>query len=200
MPKTTAADIYTAIRREIITGIIPKNQLLLEQEVAQRFSVNRLTAREALQKLCMGKYLKNFPRKGYLVVDITREQLIKIQQVRFQIEALSIRLVIQNCTDQEIGQLKDILSSDGSPWDPDLSVTNRFHLQIAQLSGNEYIYDTLYTFLGYTTRYAMTAVLANRFSGYVDYHDQILDAMLRRNIDEAVEWLHKDLLENAEAL
>lgn len=200
MSKTSAADVYSAIRREIITGVIASNELVLEQAVAQRFEVNRLTAREALQKLCTEKYLKSFPRKGYLVTDITTDQLKKIQQVRFQIESLAVQLVIEKCSDSEITQLKDILKEQDTQDDPDKSITNRFHLQIASLSGNEYIYDALYSYLGYTTRYAMTAILTNRFGQYISYHEQIADAMCRRDRQEALEWLRKDLLENAQRL
>ncbi len=201
MPKATAADIYTTIRREIITGGIPPSALLQEQAVAQRFEVNRLTAREALQKLCVGHYLENYPRKGYLVVDITREQLGKIQQVRFRLESLSVKLVIQTCTDQQILELKQILKEGNpTPWNPDASVTTRFHMHMAKLSGNEYIGDILYGLLGSTTRYAMTAIHSNRFPGYVSYHEQIVDAMLQRDEAAAIEWLRKDLLENMEKL
>lgn len=200
MSKKTAADVYSAIRHEIITGVISSDELILEQSIAQRFEVNRLTAREALQRLCTEKYLRSFPRKGYLVTDITVDQLKKIQQVRFQIESLAIQLVVDNCSDSDIGQLKDILNEQGASDDPDQSITNRFHLQIASLSKNEFIYDALYSYLGYTTRYAMTAIFTNRFSKYVSYHEQIVDAMLRRSTKEAVEWLRKDLLENAMSL
>jgi DNA-binding GntR family transcriptional regulator len=200
LSKRTSADVYSTIRYEIITGVISSNELILEQAIAQRFEVNRLTAREALQRLCTEKYLRSFPRKGYLVTDISADQLRKIQQVRFQIESLAIRLVIENCTDAEIAQLQDILKEQGASGDPDQSTTNRFHLRIASLSQNEFIYDALYTYLGYTTRYAMTAIFTNRFGGYVSYHEQIADAMLRRSTEEAIEWLRKDLLENAKSL
>ncbi len=194
MSKTTAADVYNAIRREIITGKIASDELILEQAVAQRFSVNRLTAREALQKLCTEKYLQSFPRKGYLVTDITAEQLVKIQQVRFQIEQLSIRLVIENCSDEQIERLREILRDGGSLDCPEQTVTNLFHLQIARLSGNEYIYDALRPYFDYMTRYAMTAIHANRFSNYVSYHEELVEAMLRRDYNEAVEFLRKDLM------
>lgn len=200
MSKKTAVDVYTAIRHEIITGVISSDELIVEQAVAQRFEVNRLTAREALQRLCNEKYLRSFPRKGYLVTDITADQLRKIQQVRFQIESLAIQLVVDHCTDSEIAQLKDILKKQGTSDDPDKSITNRFHLKIASLSGNEFIYDALYSYLGYTTRYAMTAIFTNRFSGYVSYHEQIADAIMQRNSAQAIEWLRKDLLENAQSL
>lgn len=200
MSKKTAVDVYTAIRHEIITGVISSDELIVEQAVAQHFEVNRLTAREALQRLCNEKYLRSFPRKGYLVTDITADQLRKIQQVRFQIESLAIQLVVDHCTDSEIAQLKDILKKQGTSDDPDKSITNRFHLKIASLSGNEFIYDALYSYLGYTTRYAMTAIFTNRFSGYVSYHEQIADAIMQRNSAQAIEWLRKDLLENAQSL
>lgn len=194
MSKISAADIYSAIRHDIITGVIHSSELIREQAVAERFSVNRLTAREALQRLCNEKYLKNFPRKGYLIAEITAQQLKKIKQVRYQIESLAIQTVIQTCSDVQIEQLREILADEDDSGDPDHSITNRFHLQIARLSGNEYIYDDLQKYLGYTTRYAMTAIYANRFSEYVPYHEKIVEAMLHRDTAAACEWLRKDLM------
>lgn len=194
MKKQAVAEAYQTIRDEIIGGVTRSEQIILEQGVAERFGISKLAAREVLQRLCNDKYLKSFPRKGYLVTDITAVQLRKIQQVRYQLEALAIRLVIKRCGDEEIRQLYDIINCSAEGLDPHDSVSSRFHLKLAQLSGNEYIGDALYTYLGYTSRYALTAVFANRFSDYRAYHADLVHALLLRDVPAALEALRRDIM------
>ena len=194
MSKKSSTEAYQSIRDEIIGGVIRSDQIILEQVVAQRFAISKLAAREVLQRLCNEKYLKSFPRKGYLVTDITATQLRKIQQVRFQIESFAIRLIIENCAEADIKKLYDILSGPSETQDPLESISSRFHLLLATLSQNEYIYDALRTCLGYTSRYALTAVRAKQFKEYRDSHVQIIDAILAKDVAAATSALRLDLL------
>jgi DNA-binding GntR family transcriptional regulator len=194
MAKSTTAEVYQVIRDEIISGVIRSDHIILELAVAERFGISKLSAREALQRLCNEKFLKNFPRKGYLVTDISASQMKKLQQVRYQIESFAIRLVTQNCDCKEILKLHDILSESAEGHDPLETINNRFHLQIARLAGNEYICDALAPFLGYATRYAKTAVFAKHFSAYRFYHDDIVKSMLCRDANAALEALRIDLM------
>ncbi len=193
MKKTLVESVYSAIRDAIITGQLGTNQLILEQNIADEYGISKVTARETLQRLCHEKYLKSYPRKGYLINEITPKQCYQIQQVRYQIEGFSLRLVIKNCSDQEIHSLKEILEQPQTNNDPYETVNSRFHLRLAELSGNRYIYDTLYSYIGSVCRYAITGSIAYKsFSGQ-SYHDEIIQALSSRDIQSALTWLRQDL-------
>lgn len=192
--KTLANSVYYKIRDAIMTGELSSNELILEQNVADHYGISKITAREVLQRLCHDKYLKSFPRKGYLILDITPAQLNMIQKVRYQIEALALREVIRHATDEEISQLEETLkTASPSQSDPYETVNSRFHLQIAKLSKNTYLYDTLYGFIGLVCRYAMTNGMAVVTQKGQPHHDQILAALRQRNIPVALEELRLDL-------
>lgn len=193
MKPTRTEAIYEAIRDAIVTGTLPKGDLILEQSIAEQYGVSKATAREILQRLCSGKYLIAYPRKGYLINEITDLQCKQIQQVRFQIEALALRLVVQHRTDAEIRTLGDILQMEQTTHDPYNTLNSRFHLRVAELSGSPIVYDTLYGFMGPISRYAITNASAGGFGPGDNCHSEIVDALLTRDAEAATHSLQRDL-------
>lgn len=193
MKPTRTETIYEALRDAIVTGTLPKGELILEQSVAEQHGISKVTAREILQRLCSGKYLIAYPRKGYLINEITDLQCKQIQQVRFQIEALALRLVIRTCTEAQILSLSDILRQEQTTHDPYNTLNSRFHLGIAQLSGSPYIHDTLYSFMGPISRYAITNASTGGFGPEDNCHSAIVQALLRRDQEGAMACLLDDL-------
>jgi DNA-binding GntR family transcriptional regulator len=188
-------EIHNAIRSDILNGSFQRGELILEQPIAEKYSISKITAREILQKLCHEKYLISFPRKGYLIYDISPEECKKIQQVRYYIESLSIKLIIKNASNNEIQMLEEVLKVVPDVSNPYSSINSKFHLYMAQLSGNQYIYDTLYSFIGYIERFANTSPV---FNGLLiednTYHKEIIAALLKRDNAKAIEYLKQDLL------
>lgn len=185
--------VYRQMRDEIMTGGIGSDDLLQEQQVASRYGVSKVTAREVLQRLCHEKYLKSLPRKGYLILDLTPGQLNMMQKLRYQVEALALKEIVKNCADADLDALAAVLATPSDArHDPYGTLNSRFHLKIAELSGNPYLYDTMYGYIGSICRYAMTAG-----KGVVidtdNHHRQMLDALRRRDIQAALEELRLDL-------
>ncbi|MDF2672397.1 MAG: transcriptional regulator [Clostridiales bacterium] len=187
-------EILNSIRSEILNGSFQRGELVLEQRIAEKYSISKLTAREILQKLCHEKYLISFPRKGYLIYEITPEECKKIQQVRYYIESLSIKLIIKNTSDNDILRLKDVLDEATDSSTPYSSVNSKFHLYMAKLSENQYIYDTLFSFIGYVARFANTSPVFNGFTIEGTMHNEIIAALLKRDYAETIEYLRQDLL------
>ena len=91
MKEKLADAVYGKIRDAIMTGELASDELIQEQRVADRYGISKITAREVLQRLCHDKYLKSFPRKGYLIVDLSPAQLNMLQKLRYQVEALALK-------------------------------------------------------------------------------------------------------------
>lgn len=193
MKSTLSDTLYAQLRDEIITGALPVGEPLLEQGIAQRFGVSKVTAREILQRLCSGNYLASYPRKGYLIQEITPRQCKQIQQVRYQVEAFALREIIRLCSDEEIQSLAAILGEEVRGHDPYSTVNSRFHLKIAQLTGSKYVYDTMYAFIGMVCRYALMNAAQGRFGREDSHHPQIVQALLFRDGQAALEHLRMDL-------
>ncbi len=193
MKEKLADTVYGKIRDMIMTGALDSEDMLQEQRVADQYGISKITAREVLQRLCHDKYLKSLPRKGYLIVDISPAQLNMLQKVRFQVESLALKEIIRHCSDSQLDELQAILDAPtATQHDPYATLNSRFHLQIARMSKNPYLYDTMYEFIGSICRYAMT-VGKGTVSSRENHHQQIVDAMRRRDIPAALEELRMDL-------
>ena len=194
MKEKLADSVYAQIRQAIISGQLSSDELIQEQGVADQYGVSKITAREVLQRLCHDHYLKSLPRKGYLLLEISHAQLNMIQKVRYQVEALALREVIRRCSDEEIDLLEGILNTpSSSQYDPYATVNSNFHLQIARMSKNPYLYDTLYTFIGSVCRYAMTNGASLITQVDEPHNRQIVDALRKRDMALAAEELRLDL-------
>lgn len=193
MKSTIVDTIYLTLRDEIVTGKIDSNELILEQSVATKYNISKVTAREILKKLCHEKYLKSYPRKGYFINEISSTQCFQIQQLRYQIESLSLRLVMKNSTQDDLNNIKLILNQHNSNTDPYNTINTKFHMQLANLSQNEYLYDTLYTYMGSISRYAIKGAVFYKNFATTDYHLDILEALQSKDEKKALHFLRLDL-------
>ncbi|HEY8420327.1 MAG TPA: GntR family transcriptional regulator [Thermoclostridium sp.] len=193
MKESISDTVYTKLRDSIISGEISNREIILEQSIADKFGISKITARGILKQLCHDKYLICYPRKGYLVNEITHEQCRKIQQLRYQIEALALRLIAARNSKEGLETLKQILEQQNNSKDPYQTINTQFHLGLAKLSGNQYIYDVLYPYIGYVARYAMTSIERGRFSPENNYHHEIISSLQNNDIKAALNYLRLDL-------
>jgi len=200
-----ADEIYQALLLEIISGGLSKGGLLLEAPVADRFRVSKVTSREALQRLCEGGYLTAYPRKGYMINEITAQQLRMMQQVRYQVEAFAIREAIRKASDDSLRALSVMLErflwgQEGvdaqAKRDNSAVFTLQLHMEIAKLSGNPYVVATMNTSLAPICRYAsINMYLGGQGQGQFEdnHHAELIEAMQNRDAPAALEWLLHDL-------
>ena len=66
--------VYQAILNGIFTDEYKPNQIINEQELVQKFGCSKTPIREALVTLCNEGILHSFPRFGYQVVSVSREE------------------------------------------------------------------------------------------------------------------------------
>jgi len=180
-------EIYQDIRCQIIDGILPINVFLTEGQVAAKYGVSKAPVREALHLLCQEGYLVSYPRKGYMVSNVTPEQYEQIREVRAHVEQLSIVLAVQRASDEEIISLRDTISEESTSLNPYKTNNTRFHSRLAEIAHNPYIGDILHKLLGLTSRYAINQRNNNVF------HERIIEALLERNKRKALKYLDQDL-------
>jgi len=102
--------IYDSIRQAIFEGELKAGDRLVEKELAEKMKVSRTPIREALRKLEAEGLIRHVPRKGVVVKDFTKEEIIEIYSIRQALEALAITYTIKNITKEEIKKLKDIIN------------------------------------------------------------------------------------------
>lgn len=191
-----ANQIYIELREQILNGTIASNDIINEKSLAQKYTVSKTPIREALHRLCQEGYLKSYPRKGYMVNETSNQDCSLIQQMRFYLESAAICRIIDCVSDEEIKSLYEIAAEQSAkkpkeknPYD---AVNTRFHLALAKMSGNHYIYDVLYQHVGTITRVVIKYPAMSKLQ-IKECHEEIVNAMLERNKEKAVNLLYEDL-------
>ncbi len=107
---TLINDIANLMRQSIITGTIPPNTRLTEQDLSRQLSVSRGSLREALRILESEGLVVDLPRHGFYVVCLSTKDIEEVYSLRLLLELEALRRVIKNISPQDLDALQDLLS------------------------------------------------------------------------------------------
>jgi len=94
--------VYAKLRLEILTGKIAGGTHITESSIANRLEVSRTPVREALQRLTQEKLITPLLRAGYLVEDMSDEDIQDLFSTRFAIERLVMEKAVQYISKDEL--------------------------------------------------------------------------------------------------
>ena len=188
-----SARVYHEIKNLILCNEIMPGQKLHHQQLSERLGVSRTPIREALTRLVQEGYVSFLPNRGFTCKEIRMQEAEELYELREALEAFAVEKAIAILTDAALRQLRAKMNAYGR------DVQNRFtrerlvydqdvHLQIAQLTGNETLKNTL-------SHVFERIVLKRRTDGLYDpargiaahqEHLRLLEAMERRDAVGAV--------------
>ena len=188
-----SARVYHEIKNLILCNEIMPGQKLHHQQLSERLGVSRTPIREALTRLVQEGYVSFLPNRGFTCKEIRMQEAEELYELREALEAFAVEKAIATLTDAALRQLRAKMNAYGR------DVQNRFtrerlvydqdvHLQIAQLTGNETLKNTL-------SHVFERIVLKRRTDGLYDpargtaahqEHLRLLEAMERRDAVGAV--------------
>lgn len=133
-------ETFNTLRNEIIQGSIRPNERLVAADLAERLKISRTPVREALQLLEADDLVVALKR-GYVVREHNRDEIVEIYQVRAALEGMAARLVAEQSGTaaakriEAIGAHKDeVGKTNESSLVVDLN--NAFHSAIFHECGN----------------------------------------------------------------
>jgi DNA-binding GntR family transcriptional regulator len=110
-PVTASDKTFLQLRQDIVEGDILSGSKLSEAELATRYAVSRAVVREAINRLENCHLVERKPNVGARVVALGPERLVSLYQVRESLEGMAARLAATNMTDDEIDDLRALLST-----------------------------------------------------------------------------------------
>ena len=194
--------VYQKLKAELIAEVFPQDELIIEQTLVERYGVSRTPVREAAMRLVHEGYLKKYPKKGYTIRCVSKEELQELEECRYILESGIIDILIDKATDEEIRGLLSYVDDRGDYEGALVYWSHRFHLNMAALTGNENLTALLNTVLYKVARPIALAQRAsiNRYrelakdASYVDpEHLALVDALLARDAKRAKEILQQDI-------
>ncbi len=132
----------------VFQGRIKHGSKVTESEIAEDFGVSRTPVREAVKRLAEMGVLVVRPRCGLEVVSFNEQDLREIMQLRVELECLALRLAMQRMGHGEIAALERAVEACERKMESGNRIEifradSRFHLAIADFSGNRHLLETL---------------------------------------------------------
>lgn len=183
---TLKQDIVRLLREAILSGKLRPGGRVNEGKLAKQLGTSRIPVREALQELAVQGLVRKKQRRGMFVVELTDEEVHKINSVRVVLEGEALRLCRKNITPEGRKRLAELVKrmenfealalSDVEAY----AVDFEFHKSIWRYSGNnllESILDNLLAplFAQFVLQHMRWKIAPNEMRGY---HQKLLDFVL----------------------
>jgi DNA-binding GntR family transcriptional regulator len=197
-------NIRDAVYEEILDSIISlefkPGEILNEKNLIEKYNCSKSPVREALLTLCNEGALRSFPRCGYEVVRLTKDDIFEMIQYRYALESGILEdsyTKIMEC------QLEHLEYLNTQCQDGTLDVwthwknNSEFHIALIGFSGNNYALDALKRCLSRLKR-AYAQCYWNRWDTSISYSDTknhrlIIEAIRNRDFPTIKSALANDL-------
>jgi GntR family transcriptional repressor for pyruvate dehydrogenase complex len=215
--KRAFEEISITIKESILNGDLkPGEKLSSETELAHQFNVSRHTIREALRLLELSGLLtiKKGVNGGPIVTDMISNSISNLYSDAFQMEKITLeelttaRLeiemcilnrVIDNIKESDIKKLQENVNKAKKKLENGIMATEeniQFHKLLANASKNHVfliVAESITKVLGnFLQRVGPDTETSNNV---VEFHEKIIEAIIKKNRDEAINLLKEHLLE-----
>lgn len=186
--------VYSELKQDVFNAKYKPNTLIKEKEIAEKYNVSRLTAREALHRLCTEGHLVSYPRSGYMISILSSEEINQILRLRRVVEPLMVEIACEEASGEAIRSLRKHLhkAGDAERTSSEALAENReFHLAIAEITGNRFLYSMMDDLLGTLSRMEFKVSPSN--TTWADCHVAIVDALEARDAELAKKMILEDI-------
>jgi DNA-binding GntR family transcriptional regulator len=101
--------VVKQLRKVILSGEIKPGGRLIEERLTERFNVSRPPLREALRILQRDGIVQSLPRRGYIVVPMTAEDVREIYSLRMALERLAVELGVPVADERLLQPMREAL-------------------------------------------------------------------------------------------
>jgi DNA-binding GntR family transcriptional regulator len=186
-----AEAVYMTLREAILRGVLHAGQPLGEIQLAETFGRSRTPVREAVLKLESERLAARVPRRGLVVAQTTRDEILEVYAVREMLDGLSARLAAQGILPQELERLtwlNERIRAAAVSGDRDamIHLNIEFHEAICRAGRNSLLQDFMRRIHEWVRRFEDTTMsLPGRGLDAVGEHDALIEAIRRRDPDGA---------------
>jgi DNA-binding GntR family transcriptional regulator len=201
--ESTAHQVAAVLRAEILAGRIKADAPLREQFLATQFQVSRNTLREAIHVLVQEGLVVRQLHRGAIVRRPTAEELADVLRVRSLVEREAVRAAVAS---GEMAGLRESLDAiHAAAADGDIAALVRadlgFHRRLAELTGSPRLVE-IFDSLEAVTRLCIGIASALEVDpeSVARQHDELMDALERRDAEDADRLIRRHLDEAYEQL
>jgi DNA-binding GntR family transcriptional regulator len=207
-PPSIREEVFKYIRQKILTGEILPGTKLIEARLAEEIGISRTPIREALHNLEMEKLIKSVPRVGYVVSEITKEEVEDILEIRIALESQAAKRAAKHLSPRELKRLEKIILLTEKCIDKNdahrvVELDTEFHEIICKASKCQRLEQISQTLRDHMLRFRITGLrvpeIARRSN---EGHSRIVASLKSKNMRKIVSavryhltWTRKDLIQ-----
>lgn len=188
------------VRDMILDGRLPPGSRVNEVQLAARQGVSRTPLREALSRLVAEGALRDLPRRGFFVRQLTAEEVRHIYPIRSLLDPAALRLagIPPAIAIERLRKLNRSLGDARKPTEA-VALDDRFHLELIADCPNPVLVELIKQFMWRTRRYELGLMRhSGGMPGAVATHERILAALDARDLDAACRELQGNLARGQE--
>jgi DNA-binding GntR family transcriptional regulator len=203
-PKTLSDRIYIYLKESIMTGAIQPNQRVMEKDIAAEFGISTTPVREAIKKLSGEGLISIDSHKEAVVRELSHKELMNIYETMVCIDEKCIKLAYERERDATLHEMtKSLAEMDDyqrkNELEKYLACNEQMHLRIAELCGNDFLYQIRQMINAQLGRYRPLRLFLfshwKAIEQYMTTNKMLLQAMEaddREKIDriEPEDWVH----------
>ncbi len=147
--------VYRVLREWLIAAKLAPGEFLSEPDLAARCRTSRTPVREACTRLMQDRWLSRIPRKGFVVAPISVRDIVEMYEYRKLLECFAAEKIARSASREQVEELKAIVEPETRPHaklSEILRSNQTFHLRLAEMAGNQRVFNQLALTLGYVSR------------------------------------------------
>ncbi len=189
----TSDTVYRDLRRQIISMELVPGTPIVEKEITARYGISRTPVREAVLRLAEERLVDVAPKSGTFVARIPLSVLREALVARRALEEVTVRAATEKASESQLMELRAVIQRQREMAEKgDEAAFHRaddaFHAGIAAAGRLPGIWDIIQQIRVQVERYRrLTLPQPGRMRLVVEEHSEVLDAISRRQADEAVE-------------
>lgn len=145
-PKTLSDRIYIYLKESIMMGKIKPNQRVMEKDIAAEFGISTTPVREAIKKLSGEGLISIDSHKEAVVRELSHRELMNIYETMVCLDEKCIKLAFDREKNITLDEMTKFMAEMDVSWRENelekyLESNERMHLKIAELCGNEFLFE-----------------------------------------------------------
>jgi DNA-binding GntR family transcriptional regulator len=207
-PTTLQEMVYQRLLEAIIAGHIPPGEQLTLSKIATQMRISPMPVREALNRLVEAGIVTLQKKKSAVVNTLSKEDLMEIQQIRLNLEAMAVELACRSMDAKTLAYLQllhkaylEALRFFGV--EEVLRINREFHFAIYSVTGMPRLLHIIKGLWDQISPY-YHILLRNKGHLYTEKHagthGKLLEGLKQKNVQRSVKALRADLTNAAELI
>lgn len=135
--------VYESLRDAVVEGRYEPGEKLVQEQVAEELGVSRTPVRDALNRLAHEGLVQAVHGSGYLVSDLTDQDITEVFQVRERLETLALQLACGKLTRLQRARIETLIEemaeADAADAASQFDLNRRFHQAMIEPCGNRFL-------------------------------------------------------------